>query len=141
MEHLGSIVDYGVIGLLVIMSVIALSITIERYLTYKKIDLEQFHDKRELEFELTRRLHFIATIGSNAPYIGLLGTVLGIMATFYTMGTEGLFDTGKIMIGLALALKATAAGLLVAIPAIVFYNLLLRKVKEIVLRWELEHGR
>jgi biopolymer transport protein ExbB len=140
MEHLGSIVDYGVIGLLVIMSVIALSITIERWLTYRKIDLEQFQDKRALEFELTNRLHVIATVGSNAPYIGLLGTVLGIMATFYTMGTEGLFDTSKIMIGLALALKATAAGLLVAIPSIVFYNLLLRKVKEIVLRWELGHG-
>lgn len=140
MEHLGSIVDYGVIGLLVIMSVIALSITVERCLTYRKIDLEPFQDKRTLEFELTRKLHLIATIGSNAPYIGLLGTVLGIMATFYTMGTEGLFDTSKIMIGLALALKATAAGLLVAIPSIVFYNLLLRKVKEIILRWELGHG-
>jgi biopolymer transport protein ExbB len=141
MEHLGAIVDYGVIGLLVIMSIIALAITIERRLAYRAVKIEQFRDRRELEFELTRRLHLIATIGSNAPYIGLLGTVLGIMATFYTMGTEGLFDTGRIMIGLALALKATAAGLLVAIPSIVFYNLLLRKVREIVLRWELDHGR
>lgn len=141
MGYLGLMVDYGVIGFLVLMSIVALSITIERYLTYRSIKIEQFQDKRALEFELTRRLHFIATIGSNAPYIGLLGTVLGIMATFYTMGTEGLFDTSKIMIGLALALKATAAGLLVAIPSIVFYNLLLRKVKEIILRWELDHGR
>lgn len=92
-----------------------------------------------MEHELTRGLHLIATIGSNAPYIGLLGTVLGIMFTFYTMGTEGFLDTGKIMIGLSLALKATAAGLLVAIPSIVFYNLLLRKVKGILLTWEVEH--
>ncbi|HCS76820.1 MAG TPA: TonB-system energizer ExbB [Syntrophaceae bacterium] len=141
MAYLGLIIDYGVIGLLVLMSVAALSIVIERCLTYGKIRLEQFTDKRLLEHELTRGLHLIATIGSNAPYIGLLGTVLGIMFTFYTMGTEGFLDTGKIMIGLSMALKATAAGLVVAIPSIVFYNLLLRKVKGILLRWEVEHER
>jgi biopolymer transport protein ExbB len=141
MKYLGSIVDYGVIGLLLVMSVVALAIAIERRLAYGKVRLEQFPDKGTLEFELTRRLHLIATIGSNAPYIGLLGTVLGIMATFYTMGTEGMMDSGKIMIGLALALKATAMGLLVAIPAIVFYNLLLRRVKGLILRWEAAHGK
>ena len=141
MGYLGSIIDYGVIGCLLLMSLIALSIAIERHLAYGKIEVERFQDRRTLEFELTRRLHLIATIGSNAPYIGLLGTVLGIMSTFYTMGSEGFLDTNKIMIGLALALKATAAGLLVAIPSIVFYNLLLRKVKGIVLRWEVGHGR
>ena len=141
MGYLGSIIDYGVIGCLLLMSLIALSIAIERYLAYGRIEVKKFQDRRTLEFELTRRLHLIATIGSNAPYIGLLGTVLGIMSTFYTMGSEGFLDTGKIMIGLALALKATEAGLLVAIPSIVFYNLLLRKVKGIVLRWETGHGR
>jgi len=141
MEYLGGIIDYGVIGLLVFLSVIALAIAIERYLTYGKIRVECFSDKKTLEFELTKRLHLIATIGSNAPYIGLLGTILGIMLTFYTMGREGMLDTGKIMTGLALALKATAVGLLVAIPSIVFYNLLLRKVREIVLRWEISHER
>ena len=90
---------------------------------------------------LTRRLHLIATIGSNAPYIGLLGTVLGIMLTFYQMGETGIVDTSSIMTGLALALKATAAGLVVAIPAITAYNLLLRKAKEQMLRWEGRHGR
>jgi len=141
MGHLGSIIDYGIIGTLLLMSVVALAIAIERRLSYGKVDLERFRDRRTLEFELTRRLHLIATIGSNAPYIGLLGTVLGIMSTFYTMGSEGFLDTAKIMIGLALALKATAAGLLVAIPSLVFYNLLLRKARGIVLRWETAHGR
>ncbi len=69
----------------------------------------------------------IATIGSNAPYVGLLGTVLGIMLIFYNMGQEGMVDSAKIMTGLALTLKATAPGLLVAIPAVVLYNLLLRR--------------
>ena len=141
MEYLGGIIDYGVIGLLILMSVAALAVAIERYLTYGKIRVDRFPDKKTLEFELTKRLHLIATIGSNAPYIGLLGTVLGIMFTFYAMGREGLMDTGKMLIGLALALRATAAGLIVAIPSIVFYNLLLRKVRGIVLRWETGHGR
>ncbi len=141
MAYLGLIIDYGVLGLLGIMSVAALSIVIERYLTYRKIQTQQFPDKRLLEYELTKGVHLIATIGSNAPYIGLLGTVLGIMFTFYTMGTQGFIDTSKIMIGLSMALKATAAGLLVAIPSIIFYNLLLRKVKGILVKWEVEHER
>jgi biopolymer transport protein ExbB len=141
MAYLGLIIDYGVLGLLGIMSIAALSIVIERYLTFRKVQAQQFSDKRLLEYELTKGIHLVATIGSNAPYIGLLGTVLGIMFTFYTMGTQGFIDTSKIMIGLSMALKATAAGLLVAIPSIIFYNLLLRKVKGILVQWEVEHER
>lgn len=96
--------------------------------------------KKSLELELTKKIHLIATIGSNAPYIGLLGTVLGIMLTFYMIGKEGFMDTGKIMAGLALALKATAIGLLVAIPAVSLYNFLLRKVKVLLMTWEIDHG-
>jgi len=57
------------------------------------------------------------------------------------MGNDGFMDTGKIMVGLALALKATAVGLLVAIPSVVLYNLLLRRAKVLILRWEIMHGR
>jgi biopolymer transport protein ExbB len=141
MEWLKGVVDYGIIGLLSILSVIAFAIAIERQLVYKHLNLDHFSDKRSLELELTKKLHIIATIGSNAPYIGLLGTVLGIMLTFYTMGREGFIDTGKIMAGLALALKATAVGLLVAIPSVTFYNLLLRKVKVLLMQWEIRNGR
>jgi len=141
MEWLHALVDYGIIGLLIIMSIIAVAITVERYLIFRKIRVENFNDKKSLEIELTKKLHIIATIGSNAPYIGLLGTVLGIMFTFYTMGREGLMDTGKIMTGLALALKATAIGLVVAIPSITFYNFLLRKVKALIAQWETDNGR
>ena len=89
---------------------------------------------------MTRNLHHIASIGSNAPYIGLLGTVLGIMLTFYSMGHEGLTNATKIMTGLALALKATAVGLLVAIPSVILYNHLLRRVWVLVKDWERSHG-
>jgi biopolymer transport protein ExbB len=141
MDWLRVSIDYGIIGFLTVLSVIAFTVAIERYLVYRNIRLEDYHDKQSLEIDLTSKLHLIATIGSNAPYIGLLGTVLGIMLTFYTMGKEGFVDTAKIMSGLALALKATAIGLLVAIPSVVLYNLLLRKVKVLIMQWEIRNGR
>ncbi len=141
MAYLHFIVDYGVIGLLLILSVVSLAIGIERFLYYKKVNLRDFKDKKELEIDLTRNLYLIATIASNAPYIGLLGTVLGIMLTFYSIGQEGLVESKKIMVGLALALKATAIGLLVAIPSSAIYNFLLRKAREKITFWEIENGR
>ena len=141
MEWLKIIIDYGIIGLLITLSFVAVSIGIERYLLFKKLRIEDYKDRKTLELDLTKRLHLIASIGSNAPYIGLLGTVLGIMLTFHTMGTNGFMDTGQIMIGLALALKVTAVGLIVAIPAVTIYNLLLRKAKVMILEWEVLNGR
>ncbi|MEW6676126.1 MAG: TonB-system energizer ExbB [Nitrospirota bacterium] len=141
MEWLKVTIDYGIIGFLTLLSIIAIAIAIERHLVYKNIRTDDFNDRKSLEIELTRKLHIIATIGSNAPYIGLLGTVLGIMLTFYTVGKEGLMDTNKIMVGLALALKATAVGLLVAIPSVALYNFLLRRVKVLMMQWEIRNGR
>jgi len=140
MEHLHSLIDYGVLGLLLVLSVIAIAAAIERWLVYRSTKVEQFTDRKELELHLSHKLHLIATIGANAPYIGLLGTVLGIMLTFYDIGAVG-FDTTKIMTGLALALKATAFGLLVAIPAVTLYNFLLRRCKVLLIQWDIHHGR
>ncbi len=140
MERIKEAVDYGVIGVLLLMSIIALTVAIERWMFFRSINLSLYKNKKVLEVELTKHIHLIATIGSNAPYIGLLGTVLGIMLTFYDIGTEGYADPQKIMTGLALALKATAAGLLVAIPSVILYNLLLRKVKVLLSLWEAEYG-
>jgi biopolymer transport protein ExbB len=141
MEWLHYVVDYGVIGFLLLMSVVVVAIAIERKMLFRRTRIESYRDKRQLELDLTRHLHLIATVGSNAPYIGLLGTVLGIMLTFATIGKNGIADATAIMTGLALALKATALGLVVAIPAVILYNLLLRSVKELLLRWEIEYGR
>ena len=140
MEWLKYTIDYGIIGLLIVMSIAALAIFIERLMVYKNLRFEDYSDIKSLELELTEKLHLIGTIGRNAPYLGLLGTVLGIMLTFYNMGLTGFMDTGKIMVGLALALKVTAIGLLVAIPAVTAYNLLLRRVKVLITRWEIHNG-
>ena len=140
MDHLHLIIDYGVIGLLLLLSLVACAVAIERWLVFRSTRVTDFVDRRELELHLTNKLHLIATIGTNAPYIGLLGTVLGIMLTFATIGETG-FDTGRIMRGLSMALKATALGLLVAIPAVTLYNLLLRRCKVLLLQWDIQHGR
>ena len=141
MDWLKVAIDFGIIGILVLMSIIAVGIAIERRSFYRKVDVGGYEDKKSLELELTKKLHIIATIGSNAPYLGLLGTVLGIMYTFNTLGKEGFMDTSNIMVGLALTLKVTAVGLLVAIPAVTMYNFLLRGAKEKIMQWEIKNGR
>ena len=125
MELLKNLVDYGVIALLVFMSFIAVMLFIERLFFYRKIDVNKYKNKKQLDVALTKNLTFIGTIASNSPYIGLLGTVLAIMLTFMTM-SEGDIEATKIMSSLALALKATAVGLVVAIVSMVFYNILSR---------------
>ncbi|MDD5158357.1 TonB-system energizer ExbB [Sulfurimonas sp.] len=125
-------IDYGVMGLLVLMSVVTVWLFIERMMFYASIRSSDYEHRDTLEMDLTDNISVISTIGSNAPYVGLLGTVLGIMLTFYTMGDAGAVDAKKIMTGLALALKATAMGLVVAMPAIVAYSILLRKVEKIL---------
>ena len=140
MDALKNAIDYGVIGLLLVLSVWSVAIAIERWLFYKRVNVSQFSNAQLLEMTLTKRLVIIGTVAANAPYIGLLGTVLGIMLTFHTMGTSGTMAVNTIMIGLSLALKATAVGLLVAIPCVVMNNLLRRRVTEILTEYKAQHG-
>ena len=128
--------DYGVMGILILMSITTLWLFIERMMFYKSVRIEDYDHRDNLELDLTDNISIISSIGSNAPYIGLLGTVVGIMITFYTMGDAGAVDAKKIMTGLALALKATAMGLVVAIPAIVTYTISLRKVERILTKYD-----
>jgi biopolymer transport protein ExbB len=140
MQWLSAAIDFGVIGLLIALSVVVVAVALERFFFYRSIDLTSFTNIKALELELTRRLVVVASVAANAPYIGLLGTVLGIMLTFYNMGLDASADASKIMVGLALALKATAVGLVVALVSVVAYNALLRKAKVLLLQWEIAHG-
>lgn len=140
MDALEHMVDYGVIGLLVALSLWALAVAVERWLFYRRVKLNQFDNVQSMEIALTKRLVVIGTVAANAPYIGLLGTVLGIMLTFHTMGTSGTMAVGTIMVGLSLALKATAVGLLVAIPCVVLNNVLRRRVSELLTLYKVQHG-
>ena len=128
--------DYGVMGILILMSIVTLWLFIERLMFYKSVRIEDYDHRDNLEMDLTDNIGVISAIGSNAPYVGLLGTVVGIMITFYSMGDVGAVDAKQIMVGLALALKATAMGLVVAMPAIVAYTIVLRKVERILTRYD-----
>jgi len=139
MDWLPAAIDYGILGLLLALNIIVVAIAFERIFFYRTVDPKSFASVKALELQLTRRLFVVASVASNAPYVGLLGTVLGIMLTFYNLGLDTSIDTGKIMIGLALALKATAAGLIVALISVVLYNALLRKAKVLMLEWEIAH--
>ena len=136
MQYAEQILDYGVMGILVLMSIVTLWLFIERMMFYKGLRIEDYTHRDTLEIDLTDNISVISTIGTNAPYVGLLGTVTGIMITFYTLGDVGAVDAKKIMMGLALALKATAMGLVVAMPAIITYTILLRKVEKILTKYD-----
>jgi biopolymer transport protein ExbB/TolQ len=77
-----------------------------------------------------KRLGFLATLASNAPYIGLFGTVLGIIRSFRDLSANMAEASDAVMAGIAEALLATAVGLLVAIPAVIAYNVFKGRVKD-----------
>src|SRR5581483_3179783 len=79
-----------------------------------------------------KRLNFLATLASNAPYVGLFGTVLGIVRSFRDLAANMADASSAVMAGIAESLIATAVGLLVAIPAVVAFNVFKAKVKEAV---------
>ncbi|EOH3780143.1 TonB-system energizer ExbB, partial [Campylobacter jejuni] len=121
-------IDLIIFLILGIMAFIAFWCIVERMLFFRKINFKNYENQEQFDDAISENLTTIYIIYSNAPYIGLLGTVIGIMVTFYEMGLAGNIDVKSIVVGLSLALKATALGLLVAIPALMAYNALLRKV-------------
>ncbi|HHD0409055.1 TPA: TonB-system energizer ExbB [Campylobacter jejuni] len=128
MEFLKDYIDLIIFLILGIMAFIAFWCIVERMLFFRKINFKNYENQEQFNDAISENLTTIYIIYSNAPYIGLLGTVIGIMVTFYEMGLAGNIDVKSIVVGLSLALKATALGLLVAIPTLMAYNALLRKV-------------
>ncbi|ECP9226417.1 TPA: TonB-system energizer ExbB [Campylobacter jejuni] len=128
MEFLKDYIDLIIFLILGIMAFIAFWCVVERMLFFRKINFKNYENQEQFDDAISENLTTIYIIYSNAPYIGLLGTVIGIMVTFYEIGLAGNIDVKSIVVGLSLALKATALGLLVAIPALMAYNALLRKI-------------
>ena len=85
--------------------------------------------KARERMRLERNLAFLATLGSNAPFVGLLGTVLGIIKAFHDLSGAAVGGPGVVMAGISQALVATAVGLGVAIPAVVAFNYFNRRVR------------
>lgn len=79
-----------------------------------------------------RRLAFLGTLGNNAPFVGLFGTVLGIIRAFHDLAGSSMQGTQAVMAGIAEALVATGVGLIVALPAVAAYNIFTRRVERAV---------
>ena len=90
---------------------------------------------RETE-ELEFRLNFLATVGSTSPYIGLFGTVWGIMNSFRGLGNAQQATLSMVAPGIAEALIATAMGLFAAIPAVIAYNRYSNDVERLINRYD-----
>jgi biopolymer transport protein ExbB/TolQ len=96
------------------------------------IDTLVRREKRKLE----KRLSLLSAIGSTAPYIGLLGTVVGIIDAFQAIALHNNMSPSVVSGGISSALIATAAGLVVAIPAVFAHNLILAAVRRQAELWE-----
>jgi biopolymer transport protein ExbB len=83
--------------------------------------------------ELEKRLLILATLGNNAPFVGLLGTVLGVIRSFHDLGASAGQGPEVVKQGLAEALVATAVGILVALPCVASYNYLQKRVNDLML--------
>ena len=98
---------------------------------------EAERQKEAVSLELRRGMGVLASVGSVAPFVGLLGTVVGIISAFQGIATTGSGGLGAVSAGIAEALVETALGLCVAIPAVLFFNQLNNKINGI----EAELGR
>jgi len=94
----------------------------------KIFEAQESMEKRGLE----QGLSFLGTVGANAPFLGLTGTVTGILVAFDRFAASGGQGSTEVMVAISQALVATAIGLLVAIPAVVFYNILRSRSKMIL---------
>jgi len=93
---------------------------VQSYLSAQRLDLE-------------KGLNVLATLGSNAPFIGLFGTIMGIIQSFGILSSQQGSAMNAVMLGLAEALIATAVGLFVAIPAVIAYNYFSQKLRNFAL--------
>jgi biopolymer transport protein ExbB/TolQ len=84
-------------------------------------------ENERLRYE--KRIAFLGTLGNNAPFVGLFGTVLGIIRAFNDLAVGGAKGSEAVMAGIAEALVATGVGLLVALPAVAAYNAFVRRVE------------
>jgi len=126
-----------ILWILLAMSVVSFGVIVERALvfSYVKNNLQNLSEPK-IRVVLEKRLGLLATFGNNAPFIGLFGTVLGVINAFHTLSSENEFGVNAVMGGISEALVATATGLFVAIPSVMAYNYFVRKIKMMLLQME-----
>ena len=143
------------LAVLILCSIIVVAVVIERLIVLRRARrealklLEGANPDREafeatlskLEAELDKGLPTLATIGSVAPFIGLFGTVIGIMRAFYAMSVHRAAGIAVVGRGIAEALVCTAAGLGVAIVSVVAYNAFRTAIRRLLSEVEAEFVR
>lgn len=153
-----------IVGLLLAMSLVAVATAVERALTVRatrrtlpalepewravlaaglgRAEGREAYDRLvrrhllETGARLRRRLGLLATIGSTAPFVGLVGTVLGIVNAFNELAAGGQPGLGTVSGGIAEALVTTAIGIAVAIPAVWFFNALTQRIGRVLVELE-----
>ncbi len=108
-----------------------------------RLELDELLGSKRLE-ERLRMEHYLVvlgTMGNTAPFIGLFGTVVGIIKAFRDLALAGAGGPAVVAAGISEALVATAAGMAVAIPAVVVYNYFMRKVKNLSVEMEVVSAR
>ena len=96
---------------------------------------------RHSTLELERYLNTLGTIAAISPFLGLLGTVLGMIQMFAGLGTQGVGDPALVAKGIGQALVTTAAGLMVAIPSLMFYRYFRGRTQHLIVAMEEEAGK
>jgi biopolymer transport protein ExbB len=183
------VAGWPVLSVMLIMSIIMVAITLERWKTFGRVNLdtETFlasvrkapddsqkiiawcdksdqplalltknvyragHDREDKERHLERGIQslvqkyerglaVLGSIASVAPFIGLLGTVIGIIRAFHAVSTTSAGGASAVALGIAEALVGTAGGLVVAIPALLFYNYFVNRLRHLTQDWEIAGG-
>lgn len=136
-KFLSNALSYGVepiLYFLIVMSFISVAIIIERFFAFYEIEQKiGILTPLQLRIGLEKRLGVLATFGNNAPFVGLFGTILGVMNAFAVLGVSNTISTSLVMSGISEALVATAMGLFVAIPSVAAYNYFVRRMRRILL--------
>lgn len=138
-NELKDLIEHGVMLILLSSLVTIIYLSIDRFSNFKFVagQLEKFVNKTELEIELNKKMTMIYSISSNAVYIGLLGTVLGVMITLSQIGVA---NQSGLIAALSLPLMSTAASLVVAIIGTFFFNALQNEIEVVCMKWDIAHG-
>ena len=139
LENLRKIVEIGILALLAISLLVLIYLYINRRAAFKFAisQLQRFENKKELEIELHRKMSFIYSLASNSVYIGLFGTVIGIMITLQNVD---IGSKKELIASLSIPLISTAASIIVAIIGNFIYNALVADIETILRKWDVENG-
>lgn len=135
-----NIIEIALLVFMYYLLATSLIIFINRISEFKKIKLRlnEYTSIEKLTIDLNKKMTTLYTISTNVVYVGLLGTVIGVIFTLKDLTN---LDKTVLVTNLSFALIATASSLVVAIPSTVFYNYLVSKIENISMEWKDEYSK